>query len=66
MAHTTDRNGTDGLHGLLDRMSLDEKITLLAAKNIWETPEIERLGIPSLKVSFLNAPEDQSVYSWVV
>ncbi|KAF2712662.1 glycoside hydrolase family 3 protein [Pleomassaria siparia CBS 279.74] len=32
-------------------MTLDEKITLLAAKNVWETPEIDRLGIPSLKVT---------------
>jgi len=36
---------------LIADLTLEEKITLLAAKNIWETPEIDRLGIPSLKVS---------------
>lgn len=39
------------LQALLGQMTLEEKITLLAAKNIWETPAIERLQIPSLKVS---------------
>ncbi|KAH8900771.1 hypothetical protein GQ53DRAFT_675543 [Thozetella sp. PMI_491] len=32
-------------------MTLDEKISLLSGKNLWETVEIERLGIPSLKVT---------------
>ena len=36
---------------LIDQMTLDEKIMMLGAKNIWETPSIDRLGIPSLKVS---------------
>ncbi|KAF1848238.1 glycoside hydrolase family 3 protein [Cucurbitaria berberidis CBS 394.84] len=51
MAQTGDKNGTDDLRHLLDQMSLEEKITMLAGKNVWETPEIDRLGIPSLKVS---------------
>ncbi|KAF2648083.1 glycoside hydrolase family 3 protein [Lophiostoma macrostomum CBS 122681] len=32
-------------------MTLDEKISMLAAKNVWEIPSIGRLGIPSLKVT---------------
>ncbi|VUC37236.1 unnamed protein product [Clonostachys rosea] len=36
---------------LLAQMTLDEKILLLAGKNFWETHEIPRLGIPSLKVT---------------
>ncbi|KIV98805.1 uncharacterized protein PV09_09455 [Verruconis gallopava] len=32
-------------------LTIDEKLSLLAAKNIWETQEISRLGIPSLKVT---------------
>lgn len=35
---------------ILKQMSLDEKIQMLAAKNVWETPEIKRVSIPSLKV----------------
>lgn len=40
----------EGLIALLGALTLDEKISLLSAKNIWETPEVERVGIPSLKV----------------
>lgn len=36
---------------LLGQMTLDEKILLLAGKNFWETYEIERLNIPSFKVT---------------
>lgn len=42
---------TRDLSELVDQMTLDEKIMMLAAKNIWETPPIDRLGILSLKVS---------------
>jgi len=42
---------TRDLSVLVDQMTLDEKIMMLAAKNIWETSSIDRLGIPSLKVS---------------
>lgn len=42
---------SERVEGLIVKLTLEEKITLLAAKNIWETPEIDRLGIPSLKVS---------------
>jgi beta-glucosidase len=37
-------------NGLLGKLTIDEKISLLSAKNVWETQEIERVGIPSLKV----------------
>ncbi|KAL3469305.1 glycoside hydrolase superfamily [Aspergillus californicus] len=39
------------IDSLLTQLTLEEKILLLAGKNFWETHEIERLGIPSLKVS---------------
>ena len=35
----------------LAQMTLTEKISLLAGRNRWETVTIERLGIPSLKVT---------------
>jgi beta-glucosidase len=47
-------DSTRGLSDLVGKMTLDEKIMMLAAKNIWETPSIERLGIPSLKVRIYN------------
>jgi beta-glucosidase len=43
-------NASEDMGALLERLTLDEKILLLSAKNIWETPAIERVGIPSLKV----------------
>ncbi|THX77323.1 family 3 glycoside hydrolase [Aureobasidium pullulans] len=36
---------------LITQMTLDQKISLLAGKNFWETQEIPELGIPSLKLS---------------
>jgi beta-glucosidase len=36
---------------LLKQLTLEEKISLLAGKNFWETVPIKRLGIPSAKVS---------------
>ncbi|KAJ4298099.1 hypothetical protein N0V90_005998 [Kalmusia sp. IMI 367209] len=42
---------SEALKAVLQELTLDEKISLLSAKNIWETPEIERVGIPSLKVT---------------
>ena len=36
---------------LLDRMTLEEQVDLLAGSNIWNTWPIERLGIPKLRVS---------------
>ena len=58
---------TNGEHAeeptaLLERMTLDEKILMLAAKNVWETPEIDRLGIPSLKVYIYYSSHHQLTY----
>ncbi|KAH7109188.1 glycoside hydrolase superfamily [Dactylonectria macrodidyma] len=36
---------------VLEALTLEEKCTLLSGKNMWETAEIERLGIRSLKTS---------------
>ena len=36
---------------LLDRATLEEQIALLAGANFWETVAIERLGIPSMRVT---------------
>ncbi|PSN60028.1 glycoside hydrolase [Corynespora cassiicola Philippines] len=41
----------ESLQALVGQMTLEEKIKMLSAKNVWETPEIDRLGIPSLKVT---------------
>ena len=42
------------LHALLRELTLEEKISMLAAKNVWETADVERLGVPSLKVSVVR------------
>ena len=36
---------------ILAAMTIDEKIAMLAGSNLWETMSIERLGIPSLRVT---------------
>ena len=36
---------------LVMRMTLDEKISLLAGVDLWHTSAVERLGIPSIKVT---------------
>ena len=36
---------------LLDQMTLEEQVSLLAGANIWETVPNERLGIPAMRVS---------------
>ncbi|KAI5236745.1 family 3 glycoside hydrolase [Aureobasidium subglaciale] len=43
--------GWQDIPQLVARMTLDQKISLLAGKNFWETQEIPKLGVPSLKVS---------------
>lgn len=37
MAQTTSVYTDEGLRALVDQMTLDEKITMLSAKNVWET-----------------------------
>ncbi len=36
---------------LVDSLTLAEQVSLLAGRNIWETEPIERVGIPSMRVS---------------
>jgi beta-glucosidase-like glycosyl hydrolase len=36
---------------LLQCLTLEEKVSLLAGKNMWETAQVDRLGIPSLKMT---------------
>lgn len=38
------------LGSLIQQLTLEEKVSLLAGKNTWETASIGRLEIPSLKV----------------
>ena len=39
------------VEALLDQMTLEEQVTLLAGANMWNTVPNERLGIPKLRVS---------------
>src|SRR5512135_472703 len=41
----------DAIDHLVNSMALEEKVSLLAGASAWETVPIERLGIPSLKVT---------------
>lgn len=46
------------LRALISQLTLGEKISMLSGKNVWETFDVERLGIPSLKVSpFANTSQ---------
>ena len=42
---------SDALDDLLGRMTLQEKVSLLAGATMWTTTPVERLGIPALKVT---------------
>ena len=39
------------INGLVDKMTLEEKLSLLAGVDLWHTAAIDRLGIPSVKVT---------------
>jgi beta-glucosidase len=39
------------IDALVDSLTLAEQVSLLAGRNIWETEAIERVGIPSMRVS---------------
>jgi beta-glucosidase len=41
----------DTVDSLLSQMTIQEKVSLLAGTNGWYTVPIERLGIPSLKMT---------------
>jgi beta-glucosidase len=42
---------SEQIDALLDQMTLQEKVSMLAGASMWYTVAIERLGIPALKVS---------------
>ncbi len=42
---------TPNIHLLLEQMTLEEKVDLLAGASFWRTVPVERLGIPSIKVT---------------
>lgn len=42
---------TSFIDELLDQMTLEEKVGMLAGTNMWYTVPVERLGIPSLKMT---------------
>ena len=42
---------TRRVEDLLDAMTLEEQVSLLAGRNFWETEPVERLGIPRMRVS---------------
>lgn len=41
------------VQALVSQLTLDEKLSLLAGGSQWRTAEVQRLGIPNIKVSFL-------------
>ena len=43
--------GKERVEGLLDQLTLDEQVALLAGIDFWHTAPIERLGIPSMRVT---------------
>ncbi len=45
------QNPESRIESLLKDMTLEEKVSLLAGANFWETVPIPRLGIPAIKVS---------------
>jgi beta-glucosidase len=40
------------IESLLDAMTIEEQILLLAGRDFWTTVPIERRGIPSIEVSY--------------
>src|SRR5579875_692998 len=47
----TDIHMQDAIDNLLGQMTLQEKVSLLAGANMWETVPVARLGIPAMKVT---------------
>ena len=40
-----------GIENLITHLTLEEKISMLAGKDLWHTAPVERLGIPSIRVT---------------
>ena len=51
MTGMPDTDATDRCRTLLAALTLDERIALLSGRDFWTLPAIERLGIPSLRMS---------------
>src|SRR5512146_579941 len=49
--HETMEQNLVDINDLVGKMTLDEKLSLLAGVDLWHTAAIERLGIPSVKVT---------------
>ena len=47
----TDHPTNDPIDALVDSLTLDEQVSLLAGADFWHTVPIERAGIPSMRVS---------------
>ncbi len=39
------------IENLITHLTLEEKISMLAGKDLWHTAPVERLGIPSIRVT---------------
>ena len=39
------------IDALLSQLSLEEKVSLVAGRDLWHTPGVPRLGVPGLKVT---------------
>lgn len=64
MATTTMPPAPD-LGFLLESLTLDEKLQLIAGQSQWRTAKIDRLGIPSLKVSMESLPQLSPKIFWL-
>src|SRR5687768_5805405 len=45
------QNYSERVRSLLQELTLEEKVALLAGASMWQTSSIERLGIPAIKVT---------------
>ena len=41
----------DKIESLFRKLTLEEKVSLLSGKDAWHTPEVDRLSIPSIKMT---------------
>ena len=43
------------LDALVEKLTLEEKVSLLSGASMWQTPAIERLGIPAVRIGCAGA-----------